>query len=73
MRQHFLSLLWACVFIGALRGQMLDRPTLSGKKIIAEEPLLVDQHARIRDVRIDPEGAVYVLTDDTKLLKITPK
>lgn len=44
-----------------------------GKKIIAEEPLLVDQHARIRDVRIDPEGAVYVLTDDTKLLKITPK
>jgi glucose/arabinose dehydrogenase len=61
------------VFVGALRGQMLDRLTLSGKKVIAEEPLLVDQHARIRDVRMGPEGAVYVLTDNGKLLKLTPK
>ena len=61
------------VFVGALRGQMLDRLTLSGKKVIAEEPLLVDQHARIRDVRMGPEGAVYVLTDSGKLLKLTPK
>ena len=29
------------VFVGALRGHMLDRLTLSGKKVIAEEPLLV--------------------------------
>ena len=61
------------IFVGALRGQMLDRLTLSGKKVIAEEPLLVDQHARIRDVRMGPEGAVYVLTDSGKLLKLTPK
>ena len=61
------------VFVGALRGQMLDRLTLSGKKVIAEEPLLLDQHARIRDVRMGPEGAVYVLTDNGKLLKLTPK
>ena len=61
------------VFVGALRGQMLDRLTLSGQKVIAEEPLLVDQHARIRDVRMGPEGAVYVLTDSGKLLKLTPK
>ncbi len=61
------------IFVGALRGQMLDRLTLSGKKVIAEEPLLVDQHARIRDVRMGPEDAVYVLTDSGKLLKLTPK
>jgi glucose/arabinose dehydrogenase len=61
------------VFVGALRGHMLDRLTLSGKKVIAEEPLLVDQHSRIRDVRMGPEGAVYVLTDAGKLLKLTPK
>ena len=61
------------VFIGALRGQMLDRLTLKGTKVVDEEPLLVDLHSRIRDVRIGPEGAVYVLTDDTKLLKLTPK
>jgi glucose/arabinose dehydrogenase len=61
------------IFVGALRGQMLDRLTLSGKKIVSEEPLLVDQHSRIRDVRMGPEGAVYVLTDNGKLLKLTPK
>ncbi len=61
------------VFVGALRGQMLDRLTLSGKKVVAEEPLLVDEHSRIRDVRMGPDGAVYVLTDPGKLLKLTPK
>jgi glucose/arabinose dehydrogenase len=64
------------VFIGALRGQMLDRLELVGDKVVAEEPLLVDLHSRIRDVRIGPEGAVYVLTDSPdngKLLKLTPK
>jgi aldose sugar dehydrogenase len=61
------------IFVGALRAQMLDRLTFSGKKVVAEEPLLVDRHARIRDVRICPEGAVYVLTDEGQLLKLTPK
>jgi glucose/arabinose dehydrogenase len=61
------------VFVGALRGEMLDRLTLSGKKVVAEEPLLVDLHARIRDVRMGPEGAVYALTDNGKLLKLTPR
>ena len=60
------------IFVGALRGKMLDRLTLDGKKVVAEEPLLVDLHARIRDVRVGPEGAVYVLTDDGRLLKLTP-
>jgi glucose/arabinose dehydrogenase len=61
------------VFVGALRGMMLDRLTLSGTKVIAEEPLLLDMHNRIRDVRVGPDGAVFVLTDNGKLLKLTPK
>lgn len=61
------------IFVGALRGQMLDRVTLNGKKVVSEEPLLVDLHTRIRDVRMGPDGAVYVLTDANKLLKLTPK
>ena len=61
------------VFVGALRGQMLDRLTLSGDKVVNEEALLVDQHSRIRDVRVTPAGVVYVLTDSGKLLKLTPK
>jgi glucose/arabinose dehydrogenase len=60
------------LFIGALRGMMLDRLEMKGGKVVAEEALLVDQKQRIRDVRIGPEGAVYVLTDDGKLLKLTP-
>lgn len=61
------------VFIGALRGMMLDRLTLRNGKVVDEEPFLVDQRSRVRDVRIGPEGAVYVLTDDGKFLKLTPK
>jgi len=61
------------VFVGALGGQMLDRLTLSGKKVVAEEPLLMDRRTRIRDVRMGPDGAVYVLTDGGTLMKLTPK
>jgi glucose/arabinose dehydrogenase len=32
------------VFVGALRGMMLDRLTLSGNKVVVEEPLGVDRH-----------------------------
>jgi glucose/arabinose dehydrogenase len=73
------------VFVGGLRAMMLDRLTIVNDKIVAEEPLLTDLHARIRDVRVGPDGAVYVLTDSgtgtvsprtpltSKLLKLTPK
>jgi glucose/arabinose dehydrogenase len=73
------------VFVGGLRGMMLDRLTLAHDKVVAEEPLLTDLRARIRDVRVGPDGAVYVLTDSgnasmspntpptSRLLKLTPK
>jgi len=73
------------LFVGGLRGAMLDRLEIKNDKVVAEEPLLTDLHARIRDVRVGPDGAVYVLTDSgtpsmspntpptSKLLKLTPK
>jgi glucose/arabinose dehydrogenase len=62
------------LFVGGLRGNLLDRLTLSADdKVVSEEPLLTDLHQRIRDVRVGPEGAVYVLTDTSMLVKITPK
>ena len=61
------------IFVGALRGQMLDRVALFRKHVVSEEPLLVYQYARIRDVRVGPEGAVYVLIDNRKLFKLMPK
>jgi glucose/arabinose dehydrogenase/mono/diheme cytochrome c family protein len=73
------------VFVGGLRSMMLDRLTIENDKVVAEEPLLTHLQARIRDVRVGPDGAVYVLTDSgtagispstpltSKLLKLTPK
>jgi len=73
------------VFAGGLRGAMLDRLKIVNDKVVEEEPLLTELHARIRDVRVGPDGAVYVLTDSgtasvspdtpptSKLLKLTPK
>jgi glucose/arabinose dehydrogenase len=61
------------VLVGALRGQMLDRLTIKDGRVIDEEPLLTGLNDRIRDVRIAADGAVYVLTDSGKLLKLTPK
>jgi len=73
------------LFVGGLRGMMLARLEIVNDKVIAEEPLLTDLRTRIRDVRVGPDGAVYVLTDSgtpsmspktpptSKLLKLTPK
>ena len=62
--------------VGALSGQAIFRLEL-GKddKVVNEEPLLIDLNARIRDVRVFQDGAVYVLTEGAggKLLKLTPK
>jgi glucose/arabinose dehydrogenase len=73
------------VFVGMLRGNSLERLTLRGGKVVNEEPLLTEVKMRIRDVRVGPDGAVYVLTDSgggsitnntpqtSKLLKLTPR
>ncbi|NLY65809.1 MAG: PQQ-dependent sugar dehydrogenase [Alcaligenaceae bacterium] len=62
------------LFIGALAGERLIRLTVNGNKITAEENLLQERNERIRDVRVGPDGYVYVLTDASrgKLLKISP-
>jgi glucose/arabinose dehydrogenase len=46
---------------------------LSGDKVVGDRWLPVDNHKRIRDIRIGPESAVYVLSDEGKLYKPTPK
>jgi len=73
------------ILVGGLRGMLVDRLSLKDGKVVAEEPLLTDLHQRIRDVRVGPDGAVYVLTDTagmvitetapatSALLRLTPK
>jgi len=60
------------LFMGALVSQALIRLQLDGDKIVHEERLLGELKARIRDVRVGPDGYLYVLTDakDGALLKV---
>lgn len=60
------------LFIGALGGQALIRLELDGDKVVHEERLLGELKARIRDVRVGPDGYLYLLTDesDGALLKV---
>ncbi|AHG21879.1 oxidoreductase [Chania multitudinisentens RB-25] len=60
------------LFIGALAQRELLRLTLQGDKVVAEERLLGDRNERIRDVRVGPDGYVYLLTDanNGKLLRV---
>ena len=57
---------------GALRGLGVYRLEMKNGKVVSEEPLLTDLKTRIRDVRVGPDGAVYVLTEQKALLKLTP-
>lgn len=60
------------LFVGALAQRVLIRLSLDGDTITGEERLLEDLGWRIRDVRVGPDGAVYVVTDETqgRVLKV---
>jgi glucose/arabinose dehydrogenase len=60
------------LFIGALAQEALIRLSLEGDRVVSEERLLEALGKRIRDVRVGPDGWVYVLTDesDGKLLRL---
>ncbi len=62
------------MLVGALRGQMLVRLTLEGDKVLSEERLFQGRPGRVRDVRMGPDGLVYLLTDDPQgaLLRLEP-
>lgn len=65
------------ILIGALNGKALHRVIMSGGEAVGEERYLIGQ--RIRDVRVGPEGAIYVATEARdgepvgKVLKVTPQ
>jgi len=60
------------VFIGSLAQRLLIRLSLDGDTVSGEERLLQDQGWRIRDVRVGPDGAIYVVTDepDGRIVKL---
>ncbi|MBD9376574.1 PQQ-dependent sugar dehydrogenase [Pseudoxanthomonas sp. PXM04] len=62
------------LFLGSLAERNLIRLSLKGDAIVSEERLLNEIGERVRDVRVGPDGSVYVLTDenDGKLLRLAP-
>jgi glucose/arabinose dehydrogenase len=63
------------LFAGALAHQHLRRIDLSDLgEVVGEERLLTDLGQRIRDVRVGPDGFIYVATDeeDGLVLRIEP-
>ena len=65
------------LFVGGHATNDLVRLELEGEKVVGEERLLKDlqpKPERIRDVRVGPDGAIYVLTDSAtaRLLKLIP-
>ncbi|MGH8664598.1 MAG: PQQ-dependent sugar dehydrogenase, partial [Burkholderiales bacterium] len=63
------------LFIGALKERRLVRLVIEGDRVRGEEHLLADRGQRVRDVREGPDGALYVVIDesDGELWKIVPK
>jgi len=60
------------LFIGSLVDRNLIRLKLDGDRVTHEERMLKEIGARMRDVRVGPDGYLYVLTDerDGRLLKV---
>ena len=62
------------LFNGALKSELLSRLELKSDVVVKEERLLQGLHERIRDVRQGPDGALYLLTDNSsgRILRVVP-
>ncbi|MBA3345175.1 MAG: PQQ-dependent sugar dehydrogenase [Gemmatimonadales bacterium] len=63
------------LFVGSPKEQRLVRLTLENDRVTGEEHLLADRDQRVRDVRQGPDGALYVVTDQSngELWRIAPR
>lgn len=63
------------LFIGALKDKNVIAMTVNGDRVNEDGRLMTSHKQRIRDVRVGPDGYLYVLTDesDGQLLKVSPK
>jgi glucose/arabinose dehydrogenase len=62
------------LFVGSLKFQLLVRLQLDGEKVVKEERMLEGELGRIRDVRVGPDGYLYLLIDssDGVLVRLEP-
>jgi glucose/arabinose dehydrogenase len=62
------------LLVGALRGRALVRLVLEGDRVVSEERMLSNDLGRIRDVRVSPDGSIYLLIDSDRglLVRVEP-
>jgi glucose/arabinose dehydrogenase len=62
------------VLVGALRGQGVYRLRLDGERVADEELLLRNHVGRVRDVRVGPDGLIYLVIDhpNGSVMRVAP-
>jgi glucose/arabinose dehydrogenase len=62
------------LFVGALVNKDVRRLDVEDGKIVGEEILFSELGERIRDVRVGPDGFIYILTDNSKgkIVRVMP-
>ncbi|MDD9998513.1 MAG: PQQ-dependent sugar dehydrogenase [Rhodospirillaceae bacterium] len=62
------------LFVAALVERAIRRLDMENGQVVGQELLFSELDERMRDVRVGPEGALYLLTDSTdgRVLRVTP-
>ncbi|MGE7992506.1 PQQ-dependent sugar dehydrogenase [Pseudomonas sp. NPDC089554] len=62
------------LLVPALKERAVRRVLRDGRQVVGEQLLLAELEERMRDVKVAPDGAIYVVTDgtDAKLLRLVP-
>ena len=62
------------LLVASLVERSIRRIRLDGETVVTDEILPLEINRRLRDVRVGPDGAIYILTDhaDGEVLRVTP-
>ncbi|MGV8963004.1 MAG: PQQ-dependent sugar dehydrogenase [Candidatus Saccharimonadaceae bacterium] len=61
------------LFIGGLNSKHISRIVIKENKVIGEERLLEKENQRFRDIGMGKDGALYAVTDEGRLYRISKK
>ena len=63
------------LFIGALVDEEVRQLKIEANKVLNEKPMFTEINARVRDIRVGPDGFLYILTDSDrgKIFRVVPR
>ena len=63
------------LFVGDMKSKRLVRLTIADNRVTGEQVLLDGRNQRVRDVRQGPDGALYIVTDQSngELWRVSPR